>query len=197
MPGSAHNSSTTTVSFRCNVAVCPCDHARQLGNGKPPCSQTDQQKDELRWIEIVIQHAVPLCFGEHGHRAPVVSGTGRLVYSWIIRQALPEQKPEIDTVLTAGEVITAVDLPSTGFAKHSAYFKVRDLHSYTFALVPSQRDLKLRMKSLPGLPLRWAVWRTNRGARSSLSRNCWWVGLLTAIPGTPFRLPCLQVLRFW
>ena len=39
-------------------------------------------------------YAVPLCFGEHRHRALVVSGTDRLVYGWTIRQALPEQEPD-------------------------------------------------------------------------------------------------------
>lgn len=56
---------------------------------------------------------------------------------------LPGDHPEVDTVLTAGEVITAVDLPQTGFAKHSAYVKVRDRQSYAFALASVAAGLEL------------------------------------------------------
>jgi xanthine dehydrogenase YagS FAD-binding subunit len=48
---------------------------------------------------------------------------------------LPEDHPEIDTVIRAGELITAVELPAPKFAQHSHYLKVRDRASYAFALV--------------------------------------------------------------
>ena len=48
---------------------------------------------------------------------------------------LPEDHPERDTNLQHGELITSVDLPKTNFAAHSAYLKVRDRASYSFALV--------------------------------------------------------------
>jgi xanthine dehydrogenase YagS FAD-binding subunit len=48
---------------------------------------------------------------------------------------LPEDRPEIDTVIRPGELITAVELPATPFARHSHYLKVRDRASYAFALV--------------------------------------------------------------
>jgi xanthine dehydrogenase YagS FAD-binding subunit len=48
---------------------------------------------------------------------------------------LPEDRPDIDTVIRPGELITAVELPSTPFARHSHYLKVRDRASYAFALV--------------------------------------------------------------
>jgi xanthine dehydrogenase YagS FAD-binding subunit len=47
---------------------------------------------------------------------------------------LPEDHPEIETVLKAGELITAVELPVTSFATRSTYRKVRDRSSYAFAL---------------------------------------------------------------
>ena len=56
---------------------------------------------------------------------------------------LPGDHPEIDTVLRHGEIITAVDLPSTGFAGHSAYIKVRDRQSYAFALVSVAAGLEI------------------------------------------------------
>ena len=48
---------------------------------------------------------------------------------------LPGKTPQIDTNLQAGELITAIDIPSVAFAKRSYYLKVRDRNSYAFALV--------------------------------------------------------------
>ncbi len=48
---------------------------------------------------------------------------------------LPGDTPQIETVLLPGELITAVTLPSEGFAGHSTYRKVRDRASYAFALI--------------------------------------------------------------
>jgi xanthine dehydrogenase YagS FAD-binding subunit len=47
---------------------------------------------------------------------------------------LPGDTPHLDTNLGRGELITAVDLPSRA-APRSTYLKVRDRHSYAFALV--------------------------------------------------------------
>ncbi|RYE91131.1 MAG: xanthine dehydrogenase family protein subunit M, partial [Oxalobacteraceae bacterium] len=48
---------------------------------------------------------------------------------------LPGNTPQIDTVLLPGEMITAIDLPTSPFARHAHYLKVRDRASYAFALV--------------------------------------------------------------
>ncbi len=48
---------------------------------------------------------------------------------------LPGDHPEFDTVLEAGELITAIELPALPFATRSSYRKVRDRSSYAFALV--------------------------------------------------------------
>jgi xanthine dehydrogenase YagS FAD-binding subunit len=48
---------------------------------------------------------------------------------------LPEDRPELDTIIRPGELITAVELPPMPFARHSHYLKVRDRASYAFALV--------------------------------------------------------------
>lgn len=48
---------------------------------------------------------------------------------------LPGDRPEQDTVLEQGELITAVDLPASPFARRSEYRKVRDRASFAFALV--------------------------------------------------------------
>ena len=56
---------------------------------------------------------------------------------------LPGDTPHIDTTLGADEIITAVDLPAKGFAEQSAYLKVRDRHSYAFALVSVAAALEM------------------------------------------------------
>jgi xanthine dehydrogenase YagS FAD-binding subunit len=48
---------------------------------------------------------------------------------------LPGDLPQVDTVLLPGEMITAIDLPASPFARHASYLRVRDRASYAFALV--------------------------------------------------------------
>lgn len=48
---------------------------------------------------------------------------------------LPGDKPEQDTNLAHGELITAIELPTNRFADKSYYLKVRDRASYAFALL--------------------------------------------------------------
>jgi xanthine dehydrogenase YagS FAD-binding subunit len=47
---------------------------------------------------------------------------------------LPGQRPERETVLQPGDLITAIDLPALPFARRSLYLKVRDRASFAFAL---------------------------------------------------------------
>lgn len=56
---------------------------------------------------------------------------------------LPGDAPHIDTELRPDELITAIDLPSKGFAEHSTYLKVRDRASYAFALVSVAAALEI------------------------------------------------------
>ncbi|WP_433556117.1 FAD binding domain-containing protein [Pseudonocardia xinjiangensis] len=48
---------------------------------------------------------------------------------------LPEQTPHRETILTAGDLVTGVDLPALPADTVSAYRKVRDRASYAFAVV--------------------------------------------------------------
>ena len=48
---------------------------------------------------------------------------------------LPEDTPQIETVLQPGEIITAVTVPASGAARNSHYLKLRDRASFEFALV--------------------------------------------------------------
>ncbi|WP_294322285.1 xanthine dehydrogenase family protein subunit M [uncultured Sphingomonas sp.] len=74
----------------------------------------------LAALEAVVHVAGPL-----GHRT--------LPFSELHR--LPGDRPDHDTVLTPGELITAVELPPLRLAANSTYRKVRDRSSYAFALV--------------------------------------------------------------
>ncbi len=56
---------------------------------------------------------------------------------------LPGDVPERDNHLAPNELITAIDLPATGFAAHHSYLKLRDRNSYAFALVSVATGLEL------------------------------------------------------
>jgi xanthine dehydrogenase YagS FAD-binding subunit len=56
---------------------------------------------------------------------------------------LPGDTPQKDTNLQHGELIVAIELPKSGFAKNSYYLKVRDRASYAFALVAVAAALDL------------------------------------------------------
>ncbi|MGN6665418.1 MAG: FAD binding domain-containing protein [Trinickia sp.] len=57
---------------------------------------------------------------------------------------LAADRPDIDTTLRAGELITAVDLPASTLSSHTSYVKVRDRASYAFALVSVAAALELQ-----------------------------------------------------
>lgn len=48
---------------------------------------------------------------------------------------LPGDHPQTDNTVQPGELITGIELPPSEYAYHSWYLKVRDRHSYAFALV--------------------------------------------------------------
>ncbi len=56
---------------------------------------------------------------------------------------LPGDAPEKDTNLEHGDLIVAIELPSSPFAKNFHYLKVRDRASYAFALVAVAAALEL------------------------------------------------------
>ncbi len=61
---------------------------------------------------------------------------------------LPGDTPHIDNNLAHGELITAVELPRSNFAKNSYYLKVRDRASYAFALVAVAAAVELDGKNV-------------------------------------------------
>ena len=66
---------------------------------------------------------------------------------------LPEDRPDIETVLEPGELITAVELPAPNPAERSTYRKVRDRSSYAFALVSVAVGLELDGDAIVGARL--------------------------------------------
>ena len=56
---------------------------------------------------------------------------------------LPGDTPHLDNNLKQGELITSIDLPENGFAQNYSYLKLRDRHSYAFALVSVATGLAL------------------------------------------------------
>ena len=56
---------------------------------------------------------------------------------------LPGDTPERDNNLQHGELVVAIDLPKSPFAKNSYYLKVRDRASYAFALVAVAAALEM------------------------------------------------------
>ncbi|MCV7229222.1 FAD binding domain-containing protein [Mycolicibacterium komossense] len=56
---------------------------------------------------------------------------------------LPGEEPQRDNTLRTAELITGIELPPSPFAEHSWYLKVRDRHSYAFALVSVAAGLEI------------------------------------------------------
>lgn len=89
---------------------------------------------------------------------------------------LPGDRPDLDTVLGSGELITAVILPPLPWARRSTYRKVRDRASYAFALVSvaaaldvgedgTVRDVRLALGGVAHKP-----WRADTAERALRGR---------------------------
>jgi len=65
----------------------------------------------------------------------VVGPAGKRAIPVVDLHRLPGDEPERDTMLERGELIVAVELPALAFAERSAYRKVRERASFSFALV--------------------------------------------------------------
>ncbi|WP_431240252.1 FAD binding domain-containing protein [Mycolicibacterium aichiense] len=57
---------------------------------------------------------------------------------------LPAERPDIDNTVRPGELITGIELPASGTSHASWYLKLRDRHSYAFALVSVAVGLDIR-----------------------------------------------------
>jgi xanthine dehydrogenase YagS FAD-binding subunit len=88
---------------------------------------------------------------------------------------LPGDEPQRDTVLQPGDLITAVELPPLGLAARSAYRKVRDRASFSFAVVSvaaaldvadgTVRDCRIALGGVAHKP--WRAYRAEEELRGA------------------------------
>ncbi|MBJ7337748.1 xanthine dehydrogenase family protein subunit M [Mycolicibacterium sp.] len=76
-------------------------------------------------VALAVLDATVHVRGPHGARSVPIAEFFRL----------PGDEPERDDTLLPHELIVGVELPPSPYAEHSWYLKVRDRHSYAFALV--------------------------------------------------------------
>jgi xanthine dehydrogenase YagS FAD-binding subunit len=86
---------------------------------------------------------------------------------------LPGDRPDIETALEPGELITAIELPALPLARNSTYRKVRDRASYAFALVSvaaaleldgdTVKDVRLALGSVAHKP--WRAFKAEKALR--------------------------------
>ncbi len=103
--------------------------------------------------------------GPSGERTVPIPGVHRL----------PGDRPQRDTVLEPGDLITAVDLPGLPMAVHSRYRKVRDRASFAFAVVSiaaaldvadgAVRDVRIALGGVAHVP-----WRAERAEQALRAR---------------------------
>ena len=95
--------------------------------------------------QCVATHPSDLCIALAALEAVVVAhgplGERRVAFSDFHR--LPDNRPELDTVLEPNEIITAVEIPPSHYAEHYDYLKLRDRRSYAFALVSVAAGLEI------------------------------------------------------
>ena len=84
-------------------------------------------------VALAILDAVVHVHGPDGARTIAVADFFRL----------PGDEPQRDNTLRAAELITGIELPASPFAEHSWYLKVRDRHSYAFALISVAAGLRV------------------------------------------------------
>jgi xanthine dehydrogenase YagS FAD-binding subunit len=117
-------------------------------------------------IALVILDAVVHVQGPSGQRAIPLSEFFRL----------PGDTPEIDNTLQPAELILGIELPPSNFASHSWYLKVRDRHSYAFALVSVAAGLEIKEGIIhrAGIALGGVAskpWRVHRAEESLIGQR--------------------------
>lgn len=115
----------------------PCNK-REPGSGCPAIGGLNRQHAILGTSEhCIATHPSDMCVALAALEAVVhvQSTTGRRTIEFGQFHRLPGDQPQYDTHLASDELITGIELPARGFAKHCTYLKLRDRASYAFALV--------------------------------------------------------------
>jgi xanthine dehydrogenase YagS FAD-binding subunit len=126
---------TRCAYFRDSVSTC---NKRQPGSGCPALGGCTRMHAVLGTSdECIATHPSDMCVAlvalDAIVRTRAPSGLARAI-PFAEFHMEPGEHPEIENVLTPGELITHVDLPASRFAARSHYVKVRDRASYAFAL---------------------------------------------------------------
>jgi xanthine dehydrogenase YagS FAD-binding subunit len=119
-------------------------------------------------VALAALDAVVHLEGAHGRRSVDLTALYRS----------PDGRPDIETVLEPGELITAIELPPLPIAARSTYRKVRDRASYAFAVLSVAAaldvedgrvtDVRLALGGVAHKPWRaWAAEDALRGAPAS------------------------------
>jgi xanthine dehydrogenase YagS FAD-binding subunit len=125
----------------------PCNK-REPGTGCPAKDGFNRQLAILGTSEACIAtHPSDMCVALRALDATVhvkSSQGGERAIPFAEFHRLPQDRPEIDNTLQPGELITHISVPEAErFKDHSAYIKVRDRLSYSFALVSVAAALDL------------------------------------------------------
>ncbi len=116
-------------------------------------------------VALAAVDAVVVVLGPTGERRIPVEALHRL----------PGDRPDLDTVLEHGELITAVELPRFPAARRSTYYKARDRASYAFALVSVAAGLELDGDVVRDVRIAWGgvahkPWRAFRAEEALRGR---------------------------
>src|SRR5512132_3501384 len=145
MASTGGNLMQRTRCFYFYDVATPCNK-RKPGSGCPAINGINRINAILGTSEACIAtHPSDMCVALAALEAVVrVAGPdGERAIAFEDLHRLPDDRPHLDTTLRDHELITSVDLPSEGFADHSAYLKVRERASYAFALVSVAAALEL------------------------------------------------------
>ena len=128
-----------TRCYYYNDTATPCNK-REPGSGCSAIGGLTRQHAILGASEhCIATHPSDMCVALAALDAQVhvASDAGTRVIPMVDFHRLPGDRPQQDTVLFPGELITHLEVPATAvpFAAHSAYLKFRDRASYSFALV--------------------------------------------------------------
>jgi xanthine dehydrogenase YagS FAD-binding subunit len=117
---------------------------------------------------------------------------------------LPGDEPERDTVISHGDLVTALEIPALSFGTRSTYRKVRDRASFAFALVSvaaaidvadgEVRDVRLALGGVAPRP--WRAWTAEEAMRGRSATPAVFATAIdaelaqaTPLPGNAFKVP--------
>ncbi len=146
----ASNGGNLLQRTRCHYfydAGVPCNK-REPGSGCPAIAGLARQHAIIGGSsECIATHPSDMCVALRVLDAVVhVHGVdaGKRTIPFAAFHRLPGTRPDVDTILDSGELVTGIELPEAAeFVKHSSYLKLRERASYAFALVSVAAALDL------------------------------------------------------